>query len=578
MNFFIFSTLINGILASLFGFFVYLKNRKSLVNKKFFLMCIGVGIWSFSYVKWLLVQTKESALFWSRMLNFGATLIPIFYLHWVLAFLNLDKKKRGVIIFGYLITFIFLLFSFTPYYIQSVKPVLSFPYWPQAGSLYVCFIILGYIGLIGYGLYQLFENRKTAIKEKRNQIDYIILGTILGFGGGATNFPLMFGISLFPPYGQPLVSVYPIIFTFAIYKYHLFGIRVLLTELLVGLMGIILFLQVIFARNLQWRISSILTFLLFLIFAYYLVKSVHEEEKRREEAEKLAQKERDLAEKFQVLAIRLMAVERSLREIAERERMLRESAEKLSQAKTEFIAIVSHQLRTPLTIISGYLSMILDGDYGEIPQKLKEIIKKILESSQRLIRLVNSILDVSKIEAGEMEMNFERIDLREIAREVVDELKMKAKEKNLYLELKEPKEKIENLVDKEKIREVVLNLLDNAIKYTQKGKIIVRLKRIKEKNVDQISVKDEGEGMTKEELEKLFEKFSRGKAGMKFWLEGAGLGLFVSKSFVEMHGGRIWAESEGKGKGSTFYVELPIRENHEDKKSNLQRERNNKRS
>ena len=222
--------------------------------------------------------------------------------------------------------------------------------------------------------------------------------------------------------------------------------------------------------------------------------------------------------------------------------------------------------------------MISEGDYGEVPLKIKEIIKKILQSTERIIKLVNTILNISKIEAGEMEMNFERVDLREIPREAIEELKIKAKEKNLSLEFDEPKERIENLVDKEKIREVVLNLLDNAIKYTQKGKIIVRLKRIKEKNVDQISVKDEGEGMTKEEIEKMFERFSRGSAGLKFWTEGAGLGLFISKSFVEMHGGKIWVESEGKGKGTTFYIELPIRENHEDNKSNLQRKRNNKRS
>ena len=265
------------------------------------------------------------------MLNFGATLIPIFYLHWVLAFLNLVEKRKKLLIFGYSITFLFISFSFTPYYIKSVKPVLDFPYWPQAGSLYVCFLFLGYIGLTGYAIYQLFKARKVTKGEKRNQIDYIILASIMGFGGGATNFPLMFGISLLPPIGQPLVALYPFITTLAIVKYHLFGIRVLLTELLVGLMGFILFLQIIFTQNLQWRISSILTFLLFLIFAYYLLKSVHEEERRREEAEKLAQREREIAEKYQVLAIMLMAIEKSLREIVEREIKLREEAEKLSQ-------------------------------------------------------------------------------------------------------------------------------------------------------------------------------------------------------------------------------------------------------
>ncbi|MDI6603468.1 MAG: histidine kinase N-terminal 7TM domain-containing protein [Patescibacteria group bacterium] len=302
MNLLVLFSLINGISAGVFGLFVYLKNRKSLVNKNLFLMSIGVAIWSFSYVKWLSVTTEESAFFLSRMLNFGATLIPVFYLHWVLVFLNLDKKKRGIITFGYIITFIFLLFSFTPYYIKSVKSVLYFPYWPQAGPLYICFIILGYIGLVGYGLYQLFKERKTALKEKRNQIDYIILGTILGFGGGATNFPLMFGVSLFPPFGQPLVSVHPFLWMFAILKYHFFEIRVILTELLVGVMGIILVILPFVMPTGSLRVLTGSVFILFCIFGHYLVKATHEESRRKEEAEALAVRERVLREEFESLA------------------------------------------------------------------------------------------------------------------------------------------------------------------------------------------------------------------------------------------------------------------------------------
>jgi len=337
MNLFALFSLINGILATFFGLFVYLKNWKNSVNKKFFLMSIGVAIWSFSYVKWLSMPTEEGALFWTRMLNFFGTLIPIFYLHWILAFLNLDRQKRGIIIFGYVLTFIFLFFSFTPYYIESVKHVLSFPYWPQAGPLYICFIILGYIGLVGYGIFQLFKARKVSQKEKRNQIDYIILGSILGFGGGATNFPLMLGISLIPPFGQPLVSVYSFLFMIAILKYHLFDVRVILTELLVAVMGVLLLINVFISKGFSEYLRQGTIFLLFCIFAYYFIKATHEEEKRREKIEKLAIQERALrarAEKMVKQEVEMVRKEAEMKEEAEkmalRERQLKEEIEKIA--------------------------------------------------------------------------------------------------------------------------------------------------------------------------------------------------------------------------------------------------------
>lgn len=225
MNFFAFSSLVNGIIAIIFGLFVYSRNRKSLINQTFVLLNFGLAIWSLSYWRWLLADNIEMAFFWSRLLNFGAILIPIFYLHWALVLLNLDKKKRKIIVVGYLITFLFLLFSFSPWYIKSVKPILFFPYWPQAGPLYICYLIFNWLGLVGYGFYQLIRNKKTAFGHKRAQINYVILGSIIGFGGGATNFPLMFGVSLFPPFGNPLIVLYPLILSYAIVKYRLMDIR-----------------------------------------------------------------------------------------------------------------------------------------------------------------------------------------------------------------------------------------------------------------------------------------------------------------------------------------------------------------
>jgi len=203
--------------------------------------------------------------------------------------------------------------------------------------------------------------------------------------------------------------------------------------------------------------------------------------------------------------------------------------------------------------------MISEGDYGEVPLKIKEIIKKILQSTERIIKLVNTILNISKIEAGEMEMNFERVDLREIPREAIEELKIKAKEKNLSLEFDEPKERIENLVDKEKIREVVLNLLDNAIKYTPDGGTIEISTFYDEKGVT-LTVKDNGIGIPKEDLPRIFERFYRVDKARSRELGGTGLGLSIVKQIVELHKGNVKIDSE-LGKGTTVTVQVPYSKN-----------------
>ncbi|KPJ56557.1 hypothetical protein AMJ49_04580 [Parcubacteria bacterium DG_74_2] len=516
MNLWFLFSLINGITATLLGFSIYSKDKKNLINKTFLLMNLGIIIWSFSYCKWLLVEEREIALFWSRVLNFGATLIPIFYLHHVLSFLNLVGEKRRLLITGYLMTFIFSVFSFTPYYIKSVKQVSSFPYWPQAGPLYICFLFLGYFGLIGYGVYQLLKIRKVSSGDKIAQIDYIVLASVIGFVGGATNFPLMFGVSLLPPIGQPLVAFYVLIVAFALVKYHLYAIRIILTEFLVGVIGLVLLVQALTAPTLGWKIFGFVLLATFAIMGYQLINYTYLEIRRREEVEKI------------------------------------------SKTKSEFLSIASHQLRTPLSAIKGYLSMVMEGTYGGIPERAKKAIENVYKSNERLVKLVNAFLDVTRIEMGALEINFERSSIEDVISEVISEIEIAAKKKNLYLKFEKPERALPKIsIDEEKIKEVILNIIDNAIKYTQKGGITISTKILNSKF--QILIKDTGEGLTKEEASRLFESFSRGTAGARFWTEGAGLGLYVSRKFVELHGGKIWAESPGKDKGSTFYIELPVK-------------------
>jgi len=226
--------------------------------------------------------------------------------------------------------------------------------------------------------------------------------------------------------------------------------------------------------------------------------------------------------------------------------------------KTDFISIASHQLRTPLTAIKGYTSMMLEGSYGEIPEKQKGIIEKVFQSAQRLIYIVNDLLDISRIEQGRFSISLEPIKVANVLKDVVEELQQNAKSKNLSLELVVAPEHVDATAsaDFNKIRQVFLNVIDNAIKYTNEGYVRVSVQQ--RANDVLMSVKDSGLGISEVSMKNLFQKFSRAKGVTKLHTDGSGLGLFIVKKIMEAHGGSVWAESEGEGKGSQFYVSIPL--------------------
>ena len=230
---------------------------------------------------------------------------------------------------------------------------------------------------------------------------------------------------------------------------------------------------------------------------------------------------------------------------------------KLDEAKSEFISIASHQLRTPLTAIKGYISLINEKIYGRPPKRMKKPLNNIHTSTERLIKLVGDLLNISRIEAGKVKLNIEKSQLEDIINSVVSELKNLAKEKKLYLKWEKPRKSLPKvLVDKDRIRQVILNVIDNGIRYTERGGITIRYR--KGNKISKLIISDTGEGMTKKEISNLFRSFTRGSIGQRTWTEGTGLGLYIAKKFLDLHNGKIWAKSPGKGKGSTFYIELPI--------------------
>jgi len=234
---------------------------------------------------------------------------------------------------------------------------------------------------------------------------------------------------------------------------------------------------------------------------------------------------------------------------------LNKQLQEINEAKSEFVSIASHQLKTPLTVIKGIISMLLSGDFGKLGKTPKLYLFKAFANTEKMIKLINSLLNISKIETGKTLLKISQFDLNKLIEEAIGEFKGLATKKDIKINFKKTKVPLIK-ADKEQIKQVILNLLDNAIKYTPKGKIDIWTEEEKDGVI--FKIKDTGLGMTKDEIKGLFEKFIRGKSGEKLYAGGTGLGLYAARRIIEVHGGRIWAKSEGPGKGSLFAFSLPL--------------------
>ncbi len=231
----------------------------------------------------------------------------------------------------------------------------------------------------------------------------------------------------------------------------------------------------------------------------------------------------------------------------------------IDKLKSEFISIAAHQLRTPLSAIKWSIKMILDGDAGELNEEQSEILTKGYESNERIIILVNDMLNVSRIEEGRFGYSFEMSNFHEVFDQVAMNLAPKIKEADLKFDVSIPDEVPDIYMDKSKMTMVLQNLLENAVKYTQShGKLSLSLE-VEDKFI-KARVKDNGVGIPKEDQVKLFSKFFRASNVIKLQTEGSGLGLFIVKNVVEKHGGKIVCNSE-EGIGTEFIVTLPIKSN-----------------
>jgi signal transduction histidine kinase len=227
-----------------------------------------------------------------------------------------------------------------------------------------------------------------------------------------------------------------------------------------------------------------------------------------------------------------------------------------SQHKSQFLANMSHELRTPLNAILGYTELIVDHIYGEVPEKIREVMERIEKSGRHLLGLINDVLDLSKMEAGQLTLALEEYSLAEVVQTVYSAVESLAAEKQLALTLSMAPDLPVGRGDERRISQVLLNLVGNAIKFTEAGE--VGMKAIASDGQFVVSVSDTGPGISEADRETIFEEFQQLDDSSTKAKGGTGLGLSIARRIVELHGGRIWVESS-PGRGATFSFSLPVR-------------------
>ena len=298
-----------------------------------------------------------------------------------------------------------------------------------------------------------------------------------------------------------------------------------------GMVTLSLLALVTFYEVKNIRLVVLVAIVVFFSLGFFFIKSVRHETKQRKYIEKLA--------------VDLEKANTRLKE--------------LDTLKTEFVSIASHQLRSPLAAVKGYASMLLEGSFGKLSVGAQEAIGRIFTSSSFMAHSVDDFLNVSRIELGRMKYDCSKFDICKIINLVVEEQKPFAKDKRLTIsfENKTQKKECEVYADIGKIKQVLTNLVDNAIKYTLKGGIIITLNKIDHGERILLTVTDSGMGMSPQTIERLFKKFSRADSANEVNVIGTGLGLYVAKSLIEAQNGKIWATSSGEGNGSIFHIEIP---------------------
>lgn len=515
------------------GFVVFFNARKSATARSFLLFSLVSVFWS--VVNYLQYQTHEpNASFWIlRTVLFLGVWHSFSFFQFCFIFPEKEKRFPGWYRSAFLpLVVIASLATFTPLVFESIAQV------SITGDLmkvnngpaipFVAFLIL--FSVVG-GIWSLVRKMIKATGPARQQLTFVFIGLLITFALLMTfNFilPAFFSITNFIPLGAVFLLPFAAFTFYSISRHHLMDVRMVSTEIMAFALSVATLLEVVASESLPAIILRSGIFVLVLVFSILLIKSVRKEIEQREELERL------------------------YRQLEDQNRQLDE----LSHFKSELLSLASHQIRSPLAAMKGFTSLIMDGTYGPVEPKVKEAIGKVQHSADELIGLINTLLDLRKVEEGKMEYQFTKTDLVKLTGEVIGLLRPLAETKKLELTFTPPNHEVWVNADAEKLKQVIQNLIDNAIKYTPSGFVRVKLDENSPVSAT-LTVSDSGLGVSATLVPHLFEEFIRDER-VKKEIRGTGLGLYIARRIAEAHGGSVWAESAGEGEGSSFCMRMPL--------------------
>ncbi|XKT74273.1 MAG: ATP-binding protein [Patescibacteria group bacterium UBA2163] len=520
---------------TLYGLVVFSRNRKNTTNQSFFFLTLAVSSWGVAMLFLRSMHNPTEGIWAARWLYATAALIPFASVYFASIFPEKNTRLSSFQKFVIPIPLLFiLLLTFLPQNgliygisLAAEHPVILFNIIQH--TIYVAFII-SYFAWVYVILFRKFFGAHSTVKV---QLAYVLAGTLTTTGIAVfTNLLLpYFGIFSLNWFGQIGILAMITFILYSILKHHLFSINVIATEVFVATLQLTLFTQIFVAQGLQERLFAIGVFSASTIAGFLLIRNVIREVEQRQEIERLA------------------------KDLQKANTRLKE----LDAMKSQFLSIASHDLRAPLTAIRNFMSLLLDGTYGVIPPAAKEGMQQVFDRATEMADSVSDYLNVSRIEQGRMKYDFVESNLYDVISDSVAIFRSNFEKKGLTLNISLPEDKTFPVkADVGKLQEVFNNLLDNAAKYTPQGTVTVSLEKIAD-NKARVTLQDTGVGMDQKTIRSLFKLFSTGENSRKINTSSTGIGLYITKKHVEAHGGRVWAESDGEGKGSRFIVELPLK-------------------
>lgn len=533
-NFIYYSHLFPAISAVVLGLLVLLYNPRGYSNRSLFFISIIFAGWSFfDLVLWATERTDYTMFFWSALIYFDI-LIYIGAFYFLFTFVKQRMPHWSIDVLTLIVLAPLFLFAHTSLnltafdYTNCWREALEGPLWQY--YVYTAELLIAF-AILFFGTYEFMKEKD---RDVRKQVFLATAGVtsflfLFSFGNIIGSLEVDWELGQYGLFGMPVMLGF---LMYIIIRYRSFNARLLAPEALIGTL-VILNISLLFIQKIEnVRFIALVTVFITVALGILLVRSVRREVEQREEIEKLA------------LGLELA----------------NERLKDLDRMKSEFVSIASHQLRSPLTSIRGYTSMLVEGSYGPLTSKAKEAVTRIGESARLMSMSVEDYLNVSRIQSGNMKYELTDFNVLNMASKIVDDTRREAIKRGLLITFKNNLSISKGIVNADvgKVNQIIYNLIDNAIKYTPKGKIEVSVSEDVKKKVVMIHISDSGIGMTPGLAEELFNKFKRADNANSINVTGTGLGLYIARKMAQDMKGDIAASSPGEGLGSTFTLTLPL--------------------